>query len=727
MAAGFALAANAEAQVDVTFVRPQHFPSAISGLTLGYDESRGEGLLFGGISHSSPTSFDETWSWDGRGWRQRFPTVTPPARSSSCMVWDPHTKCVLMFGGTTGTVLLGDTWLWDGRDWHQRLVAGPSPRQVPQMAADPVRHRIVLFGGITNAGASDETWEWDGSQWLQRQPATRRPTARHSQAMAWNSVTGRVAMLGGRSWPSGWINLLPAEEWDGLDWIRIPGSIVGGSPFGFADAAAVPDAQGGGVKVYGVKYWHPVAQRSPEYGEWYWDGATLQVLPFGARPPLRTMHDSLIFDRQRAEMILYGGADLADPQRRDTFRSAFPSGSWNEALKYGGPGLGWHPIFAQVPWRDAFLYEDYNFDFWWQTDAGFEYLGHGPQYLGNNLPVVPFVDPLRRRIYAYYTQLGWLYELVGASWISIPQAQHNLPAGAGRLGSFNPTTGRFPFVDGAPTGQGLFEWDGSTVTLVSLIPGSQVPGGGVQYPEVAVDTDRGVVAVVGLRPGGGAVMHEWDGSTWTTTACPTTAYGFELGYMPGIGCLLTTTPFSGIWSWDGTQWTQLQPSRSLPSLVGGTDLMQMAYDRSRNRMRFLIQRSAVMFENFWDLQPMQLQITPTEPRPGDVLQCAVHSPAHAGQPWLLLMSQVRYPGIPLAGMQPDPYRVLPLGVDDLLLASLGTGLRGFLDPQGVGSTTLSIPRHPALVGTQFAAVAVSVAANAQLGLVSGPVDVYVMR
>ena len=90
------------------------------------------------------------------------------------MVRDPVRGRILLFGGKDAAGELGDTWEWDGVGWTQlQPSVTPSLRAGHAMAFDPVRQRIVLFGGRRGASSLGDTWEWDGSGWTLAAPVTR--------------------------------------------------------------------------------------------------------------------------------------------------------------------------------------------------------------------------------------------------------------------------------------------------------------------------------------------------------------------------------------------------------------------------------------------------------------------------------------------------------------------------------------------------------------------------
>lgn len=59
-------------------------------------------VLFGGsvlAARKKPRA--ETWTWNGRRWRQQTPASSPPARGYAGMVWDSQRKVAVLYGGWT--------------------------------------------------------------------------------------------------------------------------------------------------------------------------------------------------------------------------------------------------------------------------------------------------------------------------------------------------------------------------------------------------------------------------------------------------------------------------------------------------------------------------------------------------------------------------------------------------------------------------------------------------
>ena len=148
-----------------TRLSPAHFPRRTSSMI--YDPMRKKTLLFGdGIEEIS----NETWEWDGVDWTKLAPPQSPPLRTQPSLVVDRARGRILMLGGDTPSVALGDFWAWDGTTWSPLPNPSFPPRDHPSLAYDEARDRLVLHGDLTLSAVSADpadTWEWDGTTWKQ--------------------------------------------------------------------------------------------------------------------------------------------------------------------------------------------------------------------------------------------------------------------------------------------------------------------------------------------------------------------------------------------------------------------------------------------------------------------------------------------------------------------------------------------------------------------------------
>lgn len=140
---------------------------------MAFDEQRGRMVLFGGAaSGSGGLHRDDTWelAWTSGQpqWILRCTGCGPVGRSKHAMAYDSDRQRVVMFGGETGTGVVGGLWEWNGvaGTWELRQIASPtpSPRACHAMAYDSARHRLCVFGGMTASVLFADTWESACSQ-----------------------------------------------------------------------------------------------------------------------------------------------------------------------------------------------------------------------------------------------------------------------------------------------------------------------------------------------------------------------------------------------------------------------------------------------------------------------------------------------------------------------------------------------------------------------------------
>ena len=179
---------------DWTQRTPAHTPGprAVSGMA--WDSVRRQAVLFGGYSYGGPLG--DTWTWDGTDWTKRAPAHAPPARSFMGMGFDDGHGQAVVFGGTPqgNEEALDDTWTWDGTDWTQRFPRhAPTTRLGPALAFDGLRSDMVLFGGFdpNNAGYLDDTWTWDGTDWTTHLDASIDLNPRSGHPGSLVTVAGR--------------------------------------------------------------------------------------------------------------------------------------------------------------------------------------------------------------------------------------------------------------------------------------------------------------------------------------------------------------------------------------------------------------------------------------------------------------------------------------------------------------------------------------------------------
>ncbi len=191
-------------------------PAARSGAPLARNGDGSRLLLFGGIDASS-AYLDDTWLWDSANddWLVQAPASKPSARALYGLTYDQARSVWVLFGGQGSGGYLGDTWEYNGTTWTQRTPAtSPSARSNATLTYDPVRGQAVLIGGQGDTGYRDDVWAWNGTNWVEVTPA-QRLSARTGHSAAYDSTRSVIVVAGGSG--NGGI-LGDTWEWNGADW-----------------------------------------------------------------------------------------------------------------------------------------------------------------------------------------------------------------------------------------------------------------------------------------------------------------------------------------------------------------------------------------------------------------------------------------------------------------------------------------------------------------------------
>ena len=199
---------------------------------MAYDPQDSKVVLFGGQLGSpegTTAAVNDTWVWAKSRWKRVHSFVAPPSRYESTMAYSPHSKAIILFGGTNTRrqSVFGDTWEWNGQ-WRQLHPAtSPPARFNAQMALDSQTGDDVLYGGVggspdgSTAKPLDDTWEWTGTDWVQLSPATSPPPI-FAGAMAWSTVGKSMVLFGTVPHKAGGITT-QTWLWHGTSWTRWAG------------------------------------------------------------------------------------------------------------------------------------------------------------------------------------------------------------------------------------------------------------------------------------------------------------------------------------------------------------------------------------------------------------------------------------------------------------------------------------------------------------------------
>jgi len=168
-------------------------PAPSRSLTsMWYDPTLKKTVIYGGLgritSQDRLTRYDDMWSFDGTGWTQIKPDVTPGMRYGAEVGVDPTTGHAIVFGGirvdidannNQVQVYANDTWDWDGTAWKKITSAlTPPARENGGFAVDPIRNQLVMFGGYSGFYLSD-VWSFANGKWSQITEVLNRRRAAH--------------------------------------------------------------------------------------------------------------------------------------------------------------------------------------------------------------------------------------------------------------------------------------------------------------------------------------------------------------------------------------------------------------------------------------------------------------------------------------------------------------------------------------------------------------------
>lgn len=246
--------------------------------TMVNDTARGQLLLLRLVAERNQgvrTYRYDTWAYHDRRWR-RLAVDGPPPRLDGSLGYDEARGQAVLFGGgrlnASGELVVGDTWTFDGVAWSP--AASAAPRMASAMGYDPRRQRLVRYGGWTSyinlpksttGVRGTDTWEWDGAAWTEvTPPDNRTPEWLTQDQMNYDPILERVvrSRFGAYAW-----------AWDGARWQDVSPPNRGLAPAGWPAAA-----DGRGIVV--------VNAADAELGHTFRMEAVTPQLTFRARAPL---------------------------------------------------------------------------------------------------------------------------------------------------------------------------------------------------------------------------------------------------------------------------------------------------------------------------------------------------------------------------------------------------------------------------------------------------------
>ena len=282
--------ASCTSQPKWVLLHPSNNPPPLAASGFAYDTNSDEGIVFGGIYKDKWT--DDTWIWNGTGWRKADVTIKPPAREKVAMAYDEARDRMVIFGGSMDKTVFDDTWEWDGNNWKLVTPAHKPPaRCCNAMAYDSVQKKVIMYGGwngVTNEFYRD-TWAWDGKDWIELPSGNIPLSAAHTLVnfSSENNVIAVPSTLNVNTW-----------KWNGSNWSEI---------------LSIPKpSRADGRSVYDSRYNRVIFFGGIENGTsflddtWVFDGQSWDLLAVSSSPPPRYSH-VMFYDAKRHCVILFGG------------------------------------------------------------------------------------------------------------------------------------------------------------------------------------------------------------------------------------------------------------------------------------------------------------------------------------------------------------------------------------------------------------------------------------
>lgn len=316
-------------------------PSPRSLSRMAWDRAAGEAVLFGGLGNLDQATgvqhdSDETWTWNGGRWIERFPDTKPPGRSAHSMTYDSTRNRVVMYGGRQqpanrdgDTTAIGDTWFWQNGNWSPASsTQNPPARHYAGIAYDFDRDRVVLYGGSTITGREVkpiyDTWEFDGTQWAQTgtdNPKVAKPL------LAYDAANKRVAMMGVAETtitPLMYFYDTATDTWTQHTTAKMPTCINEGHLF--YDEVTRKLLFVGGICLTNT----PNVEEVFEFDGTDWN----KVTPFNVN--VRGIGQAWTYDPVRTQIINFGGTTLSDPVV-NSVTTVFNNNRWATTFSSGRP------------------------------------------------------------------------------------------------------------------------------------------------------------------------------------------------------------------------------------------------------------------------------------------------------------------------------------------------------------------------------------------------------
>jgi len=663
---------------------PKHSPPPLVSAMMAFDPTTGTNILFGGIpvvgdrygSVIAGKYLDQTWSWDGKDWKQLYPKTRPPKRfgNSYNIVTDYKNKRVVMYGGATiifrrGMFYLTDTWEWTGQDWKQILsVKSPQiPRHSFAFGYHPRSGKLILFGGQSGfwGPVLNDTWELDGNTWTQLDAAKINPPSRRwVGGCYWDFISKDLWIYGGGNVSTPVKTFDEMWSWNGKKWTKMA--------VGSGKAWTLP----------GPKYMSAIGPLVYMDVEFYPGGTTKTLRhteTFAWQRPgwksiariAKTKYERGYYDRVVQDPV--SGSVLRFSVEYKPTSITYPYGSVVEVFRLEGDRFEALPVSGKKPhyttWTMPYPYYDtevHKYRFFTghvtQKDYGiWTFEGSGWSFQSAVMDKVHPVafqvtwDPVRKKPVSVQRFKFFVFDDKKRQW-----------------------TAEFEDKQGPKEGEVLYDYRRKVHVLFEPWSG----------PFFTVPSK----------------VWELSGKKWKqipTTTVPSSSFvGRKIVYVPELGGFLLAggqdsklkKGLPGTWLFDGKSWKKLSVAKLPERRIEGR-MSNLVYDPGQRRvLAFYPKDHPHMFE----LSNRTLERSEPLVKRGESTTFEIAMPQQGGSPFLLGLSLTRKKGIPI---DKDPIfgtRLFPLDFDSMLAWSLGGPILTILDQSGRGKIPFRIPKDPSI-------------------------------
>jgi hypothetical protein len=302
-------------------------PPARRSTFMVYDPHNQVSVLFGGVSSEGGlNALADTWlySYATNTWTELDLAVNPSPRFDMRMVYCNATNEIIMFGGYGAP----GTWSFDcaTQTWSEVVTAiSPGNHWSHNMAYDPGENVVIMFGGFSGEGTEgDDTWKFDcvTRQWSELSPSTT-PLARYGHVMVYDESIQRIVLANGNTAYQGhqddtWLYDAATNTWTEVDTTGTSGRLKW--------PAMVYDSINEKCILFGGQVGDDPVDETMIY-----DASTetwINGQP-DENPQGRITH-GLAFDSTHGVVVLFGGVIPEGDQLGDTWTYSFVENVWTD-------------------------------------------------------------------------------------------------------------------------------------------------------------------------------------------------------------------------------------------------------------------------------------------------------------------------------------------------------------------------------------------------------------